>query len=114
MKSAKARIRRRFLERLKKILREEFKQHRPKFTTKWLNRASVTVALNGMSRSLSAKRVCNRIADAMMESISEEIVEHGKAEIYGVCILTLGKWNKNNVLRARLCRRMKENLKKKG
>jgi len=111
MKTGKARIRKRFVTLLKKILAEEFKLHRPKFATKWNTRHSITGSLNSFARSMSAKRVCNRIADAMMQAIAEEILEYGKVELYGVCVLTLGKWNDNPVLHARLCKRTKEQIK---
>ena len=111
MKTGKGRIRKRFVAKLKAVISEEFRQSRPRFSKKWLNKMEVVCGLNSLVRSLTAKRVCNSIADALMESIADEIISHGSVELYGVCIITLGKYNGYPCLRVRLCRRMKDRLK---
>lgn len=107
----KRRIRKRFVAKLKLILAAQFKRLRPRFVKKWLTRQEVTTSLNHTARSITAKPVCHAISDALMDSIADEIMEHGSVELYGVCILTLGKYNGYPCLRARLCRRMKDRLK---
>ena len=110
----KGRMRRRFYEKAKPVLRAEFQRMKPTLKKKWWSKGEFGIIFRGLTLGVGAKRMCNRLCDVAMETIAEELVEHGHVEIYGVVIVKHShNWHGGPVMKARACVKLKAQLKKK-